>query len=262
MEDRHWLRPPSDHAIDRTVRPLPDPFVWHTERMVSTWEFYGFRGRVNVMACERMWSEIVWRAARNVHRGRGDLPVMQWPPWKRDMTHSWPADDGQWFDTVIQPRWALTWRMLAEAGWEDAGELGEEPEGVKLVCETQKEVYFNVFARGKLVANGWTIRRRDSTPETHVQRRRLSRRAEDSVVPAVHVTGSSPESNLYVSSSSGPGYQRGELLIHLEMQDRPTQRPLYLASTRHGHNMGIPQLPRAHERAVLQRHMGDYPIRC
>ncbi|KAL8731252.1 MAG: hypothetical protein Q9181_004352 [Wetmoreana brouardii] len=164
-------------CMQLTSRTLPDPYVWHIDGMISTWRFHEFRGRVPQTVCEMMWSPMMWRAADNMARMMGNLPVMQWPPWRREIRYSFESDH-QWFDMVLQPRWALTWRMLAEAVYVPEETPGEDPRGAAWVCETTKEFYFDIWAKGKMVGNGWTIRRRDPTSETHAPRQ-LSSRAAD-----------------------------------------------------------------------------------
>ncbi|KAL8690846.1 MAG: hypothetical protein Q9218_003795 [Villophora microphyllina] len=147
----------------RTSFPIRDPYIWHTDSMITIWEFHDFRGRVPEQTCEELWGEILFRARIRVDGHTGDSRVMQWRPWRREIKISEQRRQGEWFDLLLQPRWALTWRMLSEIVAPDQ----HDPEdidmtkGIPIVCGQGKEFYFNIFAKGKLVGNGWTARRRD-----------------------------------------------------------------------------------------------------
>ncbi|KAL9605607.1 MAG: hypothetical protein Q9179_001186 [Wetmoreana sp. 5 TL-2023] len=142
----------------------------------------------------------MWRAADNIGRMMGNLPVMQWPPWRREIRYSEEVND-QWFDTVLQPRWALTWRILAEAVYLPDATPETDPRGVAWACEAHKEFYFDIWVHGKVVGNGWTIRRRDSPSDTHALRQ-LSSRAAD---PSLRLNaGASSPSDTNLNNSTAP----------------------------------------------------------
>ncbi|KAL8904671.1 MAG: hypothetical protein Q9207_003121 [Kuettlingeria erythrocarpa] len=87
-----------------------DPYVRHDAGMITTWEYYGYRGpQLNRRACQAAWEQLLADAMDQIREGRGGTPLgtqnMHWPVRSRE---------GEWVDLVVVPGEAMTWRMLKE----------------------------------------------------------------------------------------------------------------------------------------------------
>ncbi|KAL8719537.1 MAG: hypothetical protein Q9225_003458 [Loekoesia sp. 1 TL-2023] len=108
-----------------------DPFIWHTEDMVTTWEFYGYRGHLDRHICEELWIEFFEEALVHLAQGAGDSRLGTQPKhW------AMRSRDGM-VDLVLIPREEMTWQMMLEGPW-----------GAGKVCPAAKEFQFVVVAAG------------------------------------------------------------------------------------------------------------------
>ncbi|KAL9581714.1 MAG: hypothetical protein Q9212_003734 [Teloschistes hypoglaucus] len=192
----------SSRTPDLTVTPennvtslsLPEPYIWHTAGMVSTWTFRDFRGSVPLEACQGAWDVIEQLAAKKISQGKGDSSVTLWPlMWKETMEFS-REDHGQWFGVTILASWRLTWRMLEEAL--DVRSSLDGPKGAYLACESKKEFRFEIVAAGKAVASG-SIHRKRGGSSTEKQTPKLISSRDQEMKPAFNATKASP-SNITV----------------------------------------------------------------
>ncbi|KAL8835052.1 MAG: hypothetical protein Q9170_003481 [Blastenia crenularia] len=122
------LQPWKANVIATSIR---DPFIWHTDDMISTWEYYGFHGRLSQNGCEQIWVDAFIEALMQDASGAGDDQLgTQARHWSVRVSHGY-------IDLVLIPRGEMTWRMMSEGFW-----------GATEVCEARKEYQFVAIATG------------------------------------------------------------------------------------------------------------------
>ncbi|KAL8747566.1 MAG: hypothetical protein Q9184_007582, partial [Pyrenodesmia sp. 2 TL-2023] len=112
-------------GVEEDVGSIPDPYIWHREGMISTWEFYGYSGRLN-----RALALLVWNDALNDAAEQLELPLRLTQAWTRSL-------GGETADLELFPLEGMTWSMLMEAS-----------QGAAVVNLGQKEYQFVVTAQG------------------------------------------------------------------------------------------------------------------
>ena len=111
---------------------LANPYVRHDAGMVTTWEYYGYRGSLDAEPCQRAWLQVNEYVVRKRNSGQIDAPI------GREILH-WPVRSGSaWVDLVIHPRENMTWRMLGE------GVVG----GVTVCSNVARDYQFILFVDG------------------------------------------------------------------------------------------------------------------
>lgn len=116
-----------ENTADRgfICRTIHDPYIWHKEGMSSTWEFYGYSGRLT-----RALALLVWNDALNEAVEDLELPMVRKRTWTRSL-------DGEMADLELVPVKGMTWVMVAEAS-----------QGAAVVNFGLREYQFIVTARG------------------------------------------------------------------------------------------------------------------
>ncbi|KAL8919844.1 MAG: hypothetical protein Q9208_006577 [Pyrenodesmia sp. 3 TL-2023] len=104
---------------------LPDPYIWHREGMISTWEFYGYRGRLNRALALLVWNDALNEAVENL-----GFPLRRAQAWTR-------SAHGETADLELFPLEGMTWSMLVEAS-----------QGAALVNRELKEYQYIITAQG------------------------------------------------------------------------------------------------------------------
>ncbi|KAI4147404.1 MAG: hypothetical protein LQ341_001808, partial [Variospora aurantia] len=111
---------------------FPSPYIRHDPDMISTWEYFGYHGTINVRACLSAWKAMFVEARQQVVSGRGDEEI-------GIATRHWPIRSGDdWVDLVVIPRETMTWRMLQE------GMVG----GLTVCADLESNFSFGVIADG------------------------------------------------------------------------------------------------------------------
>ncbi|KAL8915008.1 MAG: hypothetical protein Q9171_000448 [Xanthocarpia ochracea] len=124
---------PSDLAeglVRARANALPDPYAFHEVGKLTTWEFFGYHGVLNVHACTRAWVAMYSDVLTAKNSGHIEAPV-------GTRTMHWPERVGDdWVDLVVVPREKMTWRMLGEG----------VPGGIRLCAIVAKECQFGIIA--------------------------------------------------------------------------------------------------------------------
>ena len=85
------------------ARTVADPFIYHTQDMVSTWEFFNYHSRLSFGPTLFAWNDAVAEASR--HGSSAITHPMTWSG----------AFGGEIADLELIPLQGMTWNMLAEA---------------------------------------------------------------------------------------------------------------------------------------------------
>ena len=155
---------PTHHMLSISANAIHDPFDYHENGMISTWEFYGFVGRRRItsqFAALSAWrladSDAISRARTGHADQRLGTQTRTWSASGRS-----PQARSMRVDLVLIPRGeGMTWRILAE------GFRGAE----RLICGDGREFQFVVFAAGseqEFAIGQMTMRDSMHSPEANV----------------------------------------------------------------------------------------------
>ena len=139
---------------DRTANPepLPDPYIYHRDGMVSTWIFDDYAGKIGPEICLILVEALALHI--DFHGGsRNPLPVrLTWREQILKLFTPGPSGD-QETELTVRAKWGLRWGMLEE------GCVADESRGLERACWGGKGFDGTISARGKEVGYV-TMRRR------------------------------------------------------------------------------------------------------